>query len=282
MPELPEVEVVRRGAHEHFVGRTIAHATVRNPRAVRRHQGAPLQLSLPGATVTATARRGKYLWLILDDEDALLVHLGMSGQVLVVEPGRTPAVHERARIEFTDSGSALSFVDQRTFGHLLVDRGGAALPAPIAHIARDPFDPAFDLDEVTGRIRRRRTGLKRALLDQSLVSGIGNIYADEALWWARLHPLRSADTLTQAEVRRLHRAVRQVLREGIANRGASFSDYVDARGERGSNQERLAVYRRTDEPCYRCGHAIRRLVVGQRSTHFCPHCQPEPVASGAE
>jgi formamidopyrimidine-DNA glycosylase len=129
------------------------------------------------------------------------------------------------------------------------------------------------------RLSRRSAKLKALLLDQGFIAGVGNIYADEALWRARLHPLRTADSLSEAEIKRLHRSVRQVLRQGIANRGSSFSDYVGADGEPGENAERLAVYRRTDQPCYRCGRPIRRIVVGQRSTHFCPRCQPEPVAS---
>ena len=135
------------------------------------------------------------------------------------------------------------------------------------------------IDSFAERLARRSAKLKTLLLDQSFIAGVGNIYADEALWRARLHPLRAADTLSDAEVRRLHRTVRQVLRQGITNRGSSFSDYVGADGRPGANQERLAVYRRTDQPCYRCGRPISRIVVGQRSTHFCPHCQPEPVAS---
>ncbi|HEX2844840.1 MAG TPA: zinc finger domain-containing protein, partial [Candidatus Limnocylindria bacterium] len=131
------------------------------------------------------------------------------------------------------------------------------------------------------RLARRSAKVKSLLLDQTFISGVGNIYADEALWRARLHPLRTVDTLDQLDVRRLHRAVRQVLREGIANRGTSFSDYVGADGEPGRNAERLAVYQRTGEPCFRCGRRIERIVVGQRSTHFCPRCQPEPVASDA-
>lgn len=277
MPELPEVEVVRRGAHEHFVGRTIAEAIVRNPRAVRRHHGPPLQTCLPGATVTGTARRGKYLWLILDDDDALLVHLGMSGQVLVVEPDRTPAAHERARIGFTDSGGALSFVDQRTFGHLLVDPGGAALPAPIAHIARDPFDPKFDLDEVTARIRRRRAGLKRALLDQSVVSGIGNIYADEALWRAGLHGERPTDRLTRAEVRRTLEAAREVMAQALEQGGTSFDAlYVNVNGASGYFDRSLNAYGQRDRPCARCGTAIVREQFMNRSSYSCPQCQRRP------
>jgi formamidopyrimidine-DNA glycosylase len=145
----------------------------------------------------------------------------------------------------------------------------------------EPLTRAFTAERFAERLSRRSAKLKALLLDQSFIAGVGNIYADEALWRARLHPLRTADTLTPPQVRRLHRTVRQVLREGIANRGASFSDYVGADGEPGANAERLAVYRRTGEPCYRCGRRIERIVVGQRSTHFCGYCQREPVASSS-
>jgi formamidopyrimidine-DNA glycosylase len=143
----------------------------------------------------------------------------------------------------------------------------------------EPLARGFTVRRFAERLSRRSAKLKALLLDQGFIAGVGNIYADEALWRARLHPLRTADSLNEAEIRRLHRSVRQVLRQGIVNRGSSFSDYVGADGEPGENAERLAVYRRTDQPCYRCGRPIRRIVVGQRSTHFCPRCQPEPVAS---
>jgi formamidopyrimidine-DNA glycosylase len=143
----------------------------------------------------------------------------------------------------------------------------------------EPLASGFTVRRFAERLSRRSAKLKALLLDQGFIAGVGNIYADEALWLARLHPLRTADSLNEAEIRRLHRSVRQVLRQGIVNRGSTFSDYVGADGEPGENAERLAVYRRTDQPCYRCGRPIRRIVVGQRSTHFCPRCQPEPVAS---
>ena len=209
MPELPEVEVVRRGLAEHVLNRTIAAVEVAHPRAVRRHPpgGVDFAARLAGRTVTGVRRRGKYLWLDLDaaaeGDDAVLAHLGMSGQMLVADPGRPAEKHLRIRFGFADDGPELRFVDQRTFGgmsvHPLVPAaGGGLLPEPIAHIARDPMDPAFDLDAAVAALRRRRTGLKRALLDQTVVSGIGNIYADEALWRARLHYARPTERLTRA------------------------------------------------------------------------------------
>ncbi len=188
MPELPEVEVVRRGLDDHVSGRTVASVVVHHPRAVRRHVDGPEDFAahIVGASVTGTARRGKYLWLVLDHRDALLIHLGMSGQMLITPAVMPIGLHERARFMFTDGGQDLRFDDQRTFGHLMYVEGGAVLPSPIAHIARDPFDPQFDQAAAVARIKTRRTGIKRALLDQTLVSGIGNIYADEALWAARV------------------------------------------------------------------------------------------------
>ncbi|WP_153504739.1 bifunctional DNA-formamidopyrimidine glycosylase/DNA-(apurinic or apyrimidinic site) lyase [Cumulibacter manganitolerans] len=277
MPELPEVEVVRRGLHEHIVGRTVAGVAVHNLRAARRNTAGPLPDLLPGATVTGTARRGKYAWLVLDDEDALLMHLGMSGQLLVVPADAPGAVHERARFTFTDGGPDLSFVDQRTFGHLLLDRGGAGLPAPIAHIARDPLDPEFDQDAVVARIRRRRTGLKRALLDQSVVSGIGNIYADEALWRARLHGGRPTERLTRAEVNRTLDAAREVMTAALEQGGTSFDAlYVNVNGASGYFDRSLNAYGQRDRPCPRCGTPIVREQFMNRSSYSCPTCQPRP------
>ncbi|HYT09225.1 MAG TPA: DNA-formamidopyrimidine glycosylase family protein, partial [Mycobacteriales bacterium] len=200
MPELPEVEVVRRGLERCAVGRTVADAEVRHPRAVRRHLAGPddLVARLGDRTVLAARRRGKYLWLPLSapgipeepSGEALLAHLGMSGQLLLTPAGEPTGPHLRARVTFTDDGPELRYVDQRTFGGLSVEPLAGDVPAVVAHIARDPLDPAFDEAAFAAGLKRRRTGVKRALLDQSLVSGIGNIYADEALWRARLHYAR--------------------------------------------------------------------------------------------
>ena len=288
MPELPEVEVVRAGLERHVLGHVIDSVEVLHPRPLRRDPrgSTGFAAALVGQRIDAVRRRGKYFWLALapassqETGDAMLGHLGMSGQMLLTEPGAPDERHLRVRFGLSPS-LEMRFVDQRMFGGLLVSTGGAELPTEIVHIARDPIDPDFDDDEFVRRTRRRTSAIKRLLLDQGLISGVGNIYADEALWRARLHPLRAADTLTAEEVRGLHRAVRAVLRQGIENRGASFADYVGADGEPGDNAERLAVYRRTGEPCLRCGRPISRIVVGQRSTHFCPHCQRLPEREGA-
>ncbi len=279
MPELPEVEVVRQGLDRWVSGRTVAGVRVLHPRAVRRHaRGADdFAARLAGRTLTAARRRGKYLWLPLDSGDALLGHLGMSGQLLVQPPGAPDEAHLRIRLTFTDGGRELRFVDQRTFGGLSVDPGGADLPTPIRHIARDPMDPEFDDLAFADRTRRRRTAIKRALLDQSLISGVGNIYADEALWQARLHWARPTETLTRPALAILLGAVRGVLARALAAGGTSFDAlYVNVNGESGWFDRSLAVYGRGDEPCRRCGTPIRRDPFMNRSSYTCPRCQPRP------
>ena len=279
MPELPEVETVRRGLENHVVGRTIESVTVLHPRAVRRQPGgaAEFEAGLAGRSLDTARRRGKYLWLSVG-EDALLAHLGMSGQLLVGEPDRPLSPHVRITFTFKDEGGPdLRFTDQRTFGHMWLVRDGAELPAPIAHIAPDPFEPSFDPAALTQRLHARRTGIKRALLDQSLISGVGNIYADEALWRARLHWARPTETLNGPEVSRLLTAVRDVLGEALAVGGTSFDElYVDVNGESGYFDRSLSVYGQEGLPCPRCGTPVRRDAFMNRSAYTCPQCQPRP------
>jgi formamidopyrimidine-DNA glycosylase len=290
MPELPEVETVRSGLERHVVGRTVADVQVLHPRVVRRDLAGPagFAAAMAGRTVKRAERRGKYLWLALDDDEALLAHLGMSGQLLVGDPDRPLSPHVRARFTFTDGGPDLRFTDQRTFGHLMLvpfahaDADGPAadareLPAPIAHIAPDPMEAAFDAGDFAARLTRRHTGVKRALLDQSLISGVGNIYADEALWRARLHWARPTETLKRGEVSRLLEAVREVLSEALRAGGTSFDTlYVNVNGESGYFDRSLQAYGREGEPCSRCGTPIRRDAFMNRSSYSCPHCQPRP------
>jgi formamidopyrimidine-DNA glycosylase len=286
MPELPEVETVRAGLERHVVGRTIADVQVLHPRVVRRDVAGPagFAAAMAGRTVKRAERRGKYLWLALDDEEALLAHLGMSGQLLVGDPDRPLSPHVRARFTFTDGGPDLRFTDQRTFGHLMLVPFAHAdvddareLPAPIAHIAPDPLEAAFDPDDFAARLTRRHTGVKRALLDQSLISGVGNIYADEALWRARLHWARPTETLRRGEVSRLLEAVSEVLSEALRAGGTSFDAlYVNVNGESGYFDRSLQAYGREGEPCGRCGTPIRRDAFMNRSSYSCPHCQPRP------
>ncbi|HEY7016795.1 MAG TPA: bifunctional DNA-formamidopyrimidine glycosylase/DNA-(apurinic or apyrimidinic site) lyase [Streptosporangiaceae bacterium] len=280
MPELPEVEVVRRGLERYVVGRTIESVQMLHPRALRRHLAGPddFAAAVRGRQITGARRRGKYLWLPVGD-DALLAHLGMSGQLLVGDADRPLSPHVRVRLTFTDSGPDLRFTDQRTFGHLSLAIGGAALPGPIAHIAPDPLEPSFDLAAVKARLRVRRSGIKRALLDQSLVSGIGNIYADESLWRAQLHWDRQAQLLRPVQVTRLFAAVQEVFAESLTAGGTSFDSlYVNVNGQSGYFERSLNVYGRAGQPCRRCGAPVRRDPFMNRSSFSCPRCQPRPRA----
>ncbi|GAA4498576.1 bifunctional DNA-formamidopyrimidine glycosylase/DNA-(apurinic or apyrimidinic site) lyase [Actinoallomurus oryzae] len=279
MPELPEVEVVRRGVERWVAGRTIESATVLHPRAARRHAEGPADLAarLTGRLVSGACRRGKYLWLPVGEDESLLAHLGMSGQLIVGEPDRPYEKHLRARFTFTDGGADLRFIDQRTFGHLMLTEMADGVPLPIAHIAPDPLEKAFDEETFFRALRRRRTGLKRALLDQSLISGVGNIYADESLWRARLHWARPTETLGRPEATRVLAAAREVMEAALLAGGTSFDSlYVNVNGESGYFDRSLNVYGREDEPCPRCGSPIRRDAFMNRSSYTCPTCQPRP------
>ncbi len=279
MPELPEVETVRRGLQRWTVGRRISEVQVQHPRAIRRHiAGADDFVALlRGRTLDAALRRGKYLWLPLDSGDALVAHLGMSGQLLVENADAPDEAHLRVRLRFADGDPELRFVDQRTFGGLAVAAGGAALPSSLEHIGRDPLDPEFDPEQFVRELRRRRTGVKRALLDQTLASGIGAIYADEALWIAQVHWARSTFEMPRPQVRRLLDAVQEVLQAAVLAGGTSFDAlYVNVNGQSGYFDRALHVYGREGEPCDRCGTPIRRSKFMGRSSYWCPTCQPQP------
>jgi formamidopyrimidine-DNA glycosylase len=287
MPELPEVEVVRRGLQAHVVGKTITAVRVHHPRAVRRHEAGPADLTarLLDARITGTDRRGKYLWLLLDTEPlgalsdtALVVHLGMSGQMLLGEVPRTDHVRISALL---DDGTVLSFADQRTFGGWmlaeLVTVDGSVVPEPVAHLARDPLDPRFDADAVVKVLRRKHSELKRQLLDQQVVSGIGNIYADEALWRAKVHGARIAATLSRRQLTAVLNAAADVMRDALAKGGTSFDSlYVNVNGESGYFDRSLDAYGREGEGCRRCGAVMRREKFMNRSSFYCPRCQPRP------
>jgi formamidopyrimidine-DNA glycosylase len=281
VPELPEVETVRQGLAKWVTGRTIRTVEVRHPRAIRRHLtgDAHFIALLTGRTITDVSRRGKYLWFPLDSGDAIIGHLGMSGQLLMQPAEAEDEKHLRIRFTFTDDGPELRFVDQRTFGGLSVSEGGAELPGEIAHIARDPMDPLFDDELFVARLRAKHTEIKRAILDQTLISGVGNIYADEALWRAQLHGARPTDQLTKPAVRRLLAHVRDVLGEAIVAGGTSFDElYVNVNGESGYFDRSLNAYGREGQPCHRCGTPIRREQFMNRSSFSCPRCQPRPRA----
>jgi len=288
VPELPEVAVVRRGLQVHVAGRRIAGVEVFSDRAVRRHPGgrADFAAILAGRTVGDIRRRGKYLWWEVDGGDAVLAHLGMSGQFRVggrsvestgpptEESGPTLHPHLRIRFHFADGGADVDFLDQRTFGGMAFSPGGAELPAEIAHIGRDPLDPLFSQPTAVAAIRAKHTELKRALLDQTLVSGIGNIYADEALWRAKLHYARPTAGLSRPAVRAVLDAATAVMTEALDQGGTSFDSlYVNVNGESGYFDRSLAAYGQEGLPCPRCGAPIRRDPFMNRSSYFCPRCQ---------
>ena len=296
MPELPEVEVVRRGLEEHVVGRRIAAAAFFGSRVARRHLPGPMDLAdrLQGNVVHAAERRGKYLWLVLEAPDghpqSLVMHLGMSGQLLVEAPTAPRETHLHATFDFADDGPQLRFVDQRTFGgmalaDLVPDLAAAprswGVPESITHIAPDPLEPGFDQGAVIARLKARHTAVKRSLLDQGLVSGIGNIYADEALWRAKVHGERESASLTKPALGRLIDQARDVMLEALGQGGTSFDAlYVNINGASGYFDRSLNAYGREGFPCLRCGTLIRREPFMNRSSYSCPRCQPRPRASG--
>lgn len=293
MPELPEVEVVRAGLEPAVSGALIASVDVRDERALTRHSGtaAHFEAALTGRRIAAAVRRGKFLWMPLGDDGAIVTHLGMSGQMLLRVPGAPPERHERVRIELehpVHGPLSVVFADQRTFGSLalddLVDTPDAAaggrgsmlsrVPTQVAHIARDPLDPAFDDGVFRRRLSRTSSGIKRVLLDQTVASGIGNIYADESLWASRIHPETPASALPTRAVNRLLSEVRAVLEKALAEGGTSFdAQYVNVNGQAGYFAHSLNAYGRTGQPCPRCGRPIVRVSFMNRSSHFCPRCQ---------
>lgn len=299
MPELPEVEVVRAGLEPAVAGAVVTDVEVLDERALTRHPGsaADFEAALRGRSIAAAVRRGKFLWLPLGADDggeheaAVVAHLGMSGQLLLREPGADRERHERVRlgIEHPVHGElAVVFADQRTFGSLAIDAllptpdhaaGGwgapeARVPAQVAHIARDPLDPAFSESAFRAALARKDSAVKRVLLDQTVVSGIGNIYADEALWGARIHPETVARALSTRAVNRLLPEVRSVLEKALAEGGTSFdAQYVNVNGQAGYFAHSLNAYGRTGQGCPRCGRPIVRVSFTNRSSHFCPRCQ---------
>ncbi|MEU1970665.1 bifunctional DNA-formamidopyrimidine glycosylase/DNA-(apurinic or apyrimidinic site) lyase [Microbacterium sp. NPDC019599] len=302
MPELPEVEVVRAGLEPAVSHATVVAVTVHDERALTRHDGggADFETALTGRVVEGAARRGKFLWLPLAPRDgaapdeAVVGHLGMSGQLLLRAPGAPAERHERVRLDIQHPSHgelAVVFADQRTFGSLAVDRliptedaapGGrgthaASVPSQVAHIARDPLDPAFSERGFRAALARKDSAIKRVLLDQTVASGIGNIYADEALWASRIHPQTTARMLSARAAGRLLAEIRAVLEKALAEGGTSFdAQYVNVNGQAGYFAHSLNAYGRTGAPCPRCGRPIVRVSFMNRSSHFCPHCQKAP------
>jgi formamidopyrimidine-DNA glycosylase len=282
LPELPEVETVRQGLEPLTLRRTIKKVQIKHARVLRRNSSsaAAFRKSLASKTIKKVSRRGKYLWFEFEQSPQLLVaHLGLSGQFRPVSAQGQKVRHERLRITFTDDGDELAFCDQRTFGGLYLDEpaGQMQVPSSISHIALDPFDPAFELDPVIERARSKRVAIKAALLDQTLISGVGNIYADESLWRSRIHPLTRASTLTRPRLRELFRNVNDVMSEALGSGGTTFDGlYVSVNGESGSFSERLDAYGRGGKACRRCGKKLMREKFANRSSVRCPKCQPIP------
>ena len=278
MPELPEVETTARGLRPRLLGRAISRAgEIDWPRMLPNVDPAELEAALPGQRVEAVERRGKYLILRLSAGSALVIHRKMSGNLVLQPAGHPPARHTHLVLAF-EGAIELHFVDPRKFGRIYYFRSPDELDAFLsARLGPEPLDELTPT-RLAALVRGRRRRLKSLLLDQSFLAGLGNLYADEALWLARLHPERSADSLTAPEIRRLAEAIRTVLENAIERRGTSFSSYLDAEGEPGQNQLHLLVYGRTGLPCQRCGRAIERRITGQRGTWFCPECQRQPVS----
>jgi formamidopyrimidine-DNA glycosylase len=277
MPELPEVETVRRGLEQWMPGKKIARLDLLHRGGNRKSSDRPLT-SVRGAKVREIRRRGKFLWFVLDRDYALVGHLGMSGQMLI-RPKNTPdEKHLRIRIDCGDPRYEFRFVDQRTFGWMAIDElvqvKREKIPRSFIKIAPDIFDKNFDRNAVIAKISRSKSQIKRVLLDQSVLSGIGNIYADESLWLSKIHPERRADLLSEDEIRSILRSVRYVMTRALARGGTSFDDlYINVNGESGYFEISLNAYGREEEPCRRCKTPIRRIAFANRSTHFCPTCQ---------
>ncbi len=278
MPELPEVETVRAGLAKYVIGRRILTAQSFHPRAIKHSSIAPIS-TVAGAKITAVKRRGKFLWFELDRDFTLVAHLGMSGQLLLQSSNYPAQAHLRAKICLSGKWSSgkrseIRFIDQRTFGWLSVELAKEKIPTSVAHIALDPFEAEFDLKAVISKIRVKKSAIKPALLNQEIISGIGNIYADEALWRAKIHPEIICEELSDIEIKKLISCATKVMQSAIAAGGTSFDEqYKNVNGESGYFSRSLSVYGRVGEPCSRCRTGIRRIAFANRSSHFCPRCQ---------
>ena len=275
MPELPEVETVRKGLAHLLTGYTFRSAHDLHPRLLKPASIAPIS-AVVGARIESVNRRGKFLWLVLNREQALVAHLGMSGQFLVARKDRPAPKHVRAQFSLSKGlkRQELLFSDQRTFGWLSVEEIIGGVPTSAAHIALDPFDPGFDRDLVISKIKSRKAAIKSLILNQEIMSGVGNIYADESLWRAKIHPESSAADLSRKKIGSLVDAATEVMAEAIEVGGTSFDAlYINVNGESGFFETSLAAYGQEGEPCPRCGRQIRRIAFANRSSHFCPKCQ---------
>jgi formamidopyrimidine-DNA glycosylase len=279
MPELPEVETVRAGLESYVIGRKITEATSFHPRAIKPDSIAPLS-AIVGARIKSVNRRGKFIWLELDRDFTLAAHLGMSGQLLV-QPSNYPAqTHLRAKLGISSQKLSnrkvdeIRFIDQRTFGWLSVEELSNGVPTSASHIAFDPFEPEFNLKKVIGKIKGKKTSIKSAILNQEVLSGIGNIYADESLWRAKIHPEIICEDLSESEIGKIISSAVSVMKSAIKAGGTSFDEqYKNVNGESGYFSRSLSVYGRQGEPCSRCRTPIARIAFANRSSHFCPRCQ---------
>ena len=277
MPELPEVETVRSGLEKYVVGKRISAVQTFHARTVKPGSIAPLS-SAVGSKIQAVKRRGKFLWLELDRDFTLVAHLGMSGQLLV-QPSTAPIqAHMRARMSLLSrlgrGRDEIRFIDQRTFGWLSLEEQNKGIPRCVEHIAYDPFEAEFNINQVVAKIKSKKCAIKPAILNQEVLSGIGNIYADEALWRAKIHPEVICEDLSEAEIKKVITSAISVMKSAIKAGGTSFDQqYKNVNGESGYFSRSLKVYGREGEKCSRCGSTIHRIAFANRSSHFCPRCQ---------
>lgn len=284
MPELPEVEIVRKGLAKHIKNRTISAVKVKNNRALRNFEFSikTFEKTVTGLTINTVERRGKFLWMTLkNSSQAISAHLGMSGQMLMVKKGEKPSNHARVTFDFADNKKNLHFVDQRTFGwinleELIEAKDKRKVPQSVLHISPDLFEETFDLVKTIENIKRRKTGIKQALLNQEIVAGIGNIYADEALWLAKTHWAITCEDLTEKKIKEVLLCAKEVMAKALEKGGTSFDDlYIDVNGESGYFENELNAYGREGERCYRCDlEMVREAFSSNRSSTICPNCQP--------
>jgi formamidopyrimidine-DNA glycosylase len=284
MPELPEVEVVRKGLAKHVKNRKISNAKVRNNRALRNFEfsSKTFEKTVSGFTINSVERRGKFLWMTLkNSSQAISAHLGMSGQMLMVKKDEKPSTHARVTFDFSDTKRSLHFIDQRTFGwvnleELVEAKDKRLVPQSVLHISPDLFEETFDLDKTISNIKRRKTGIKQALLNQEIVAGIGNIYADEALWLAKTHWADVCENLSEKKIKEILISAKEVMAKALEKGGTSFDDlYIDVNGESGYFENELNAYGREGERCYRCDlEMVREAFSNNRSSTICPNCQP--------
>jgi formamidopyrimidine-DNA glycosylase len=277
VPELPEVETVRASLEPALVGRRLDRVEIADARLTRPFDPDEVAAELQGEVVAAVERRGKYLVVRFETGRTLLIHLRMTGSLRHHRNGAGEDDPHRRAVVRLDDGSDVSYRDVRRFGTWLLLEPGEDTPYLTERLGEEPLDRGFTSKALAARLANRRTSVKAAILDQRSAAGMGNIYADEALWRARIHPLRQAGDLSPEEIGRLHRAIKEALRHGIKRQGTTLRDYRTPNGARGTMQNELRVYGRTDEPCFRCGTPIAKTRAAGRGTYYCPTCQPEPI-----